>query len=204
MVGGEDDIVASIEPILRTIAPGVDAAERTPGRSGEPGQEEYGYLHCGPSGAGHFVKMVHNGIEYGDMQLICESYQIMKELLGMSPDEVGRYWIDRKVRGQSAAPRSLPSAAHVAKVAAKFPGAIGYLPADQLTSDIQAVPDSISIARRTQAIAWQNVVFALTIKAVVMVLGLAGFASMWMAVFADSGVAMLCVLNSIRLLYRKR
>ena len=73
-----------------------------------------------------------------------------------------------------------------------------------MTSDIQAVPDSISIARRTQAIAWQNVVFALTIKAVVMVLGLAGFASMWMAVFADSGVAMLCVLNSIRLLYRKR
>ncbi|MBC7976393.1 MAG: hypothetical protein H7138_15590 [Myxococcales bacterium] len=62
-----------------------------------------------------------------------------KAVLGMSPDEVGRFWIDRKVRGQSAAPRSLPSAAHVAKVAAKFPGAIGYLPADQLTSDIQAV-----------------------------------------------------------------
>jgi len=60
-------------------------------------------------------------------------------VLGMSPDEVGRYWIDRKVRGQSAAPRSLPSPAHVAKVAAKFPGAIGYLTADQLTSDVQAV-----------------------------------------------------------------
>jgi hypothetical protein len=62
-----------------------------------------------------------------------------KAVLGMSPDEVGRFWVDRKVRGQSAAPRSLPSAAHVAKVAAKFPGAIGYLPADQLTSDVQAV-----------------------------------------------------------------
>jgi hypothetical protein len=62
-----------------------------------------------------------------------------KAVLGMSPDEVGRFWIDRKVRGQSAAPRSLPSAAHVAKVAAKFPGAIGYLTADQLTSDIQPV-----------------------------------------------------------------
>ena len=72
-----------------------------------------------------------------------------------------------------------------------------------MTSDIQAVPDSISIARRTQTIAWQNVVFALAIKAAVMVLGLFGYASMWMAVFADSGVAMLCVLNSIRLLYRK-
>jgi len=62
-----------------------------------------------------------------------------KAVLGMSPDEVGRFWVDRKIRGQSGAPRSLPSAAHIAKVAAKFPGAIGYLPADQLTSDIQAV-----------------------------------------------------------------
>lgn len=62
-----------------------------------------------------------------------------KAVLGMSPDEVGRFWVDRKVRGQSAAPRSLPSSAHIAKVAAKFPGAIGYLPADQMTSDIQAV-----------------------------------------------------------------
>jgi hypothetical protein len=62
-----------------------------------------------------------------------------KAVLGMSPDQVGRFWIDRKVRGQSAAPRALPSPAHVAKVAAKFPGAIGYLPADQLTSDIQPV-----------------------------------------------------------------
>jgi len=62
-----------------------------------------------------------------------------KAVLGMSPDEVGRFWVDRKVRGQSAAPRSLPSPAHIAKVAAKFPGAIGYLPADQMTSDIQAV-----------------------------------------------------------------
>jgi len=60
-------------------------------------------------------------------------------VLGMSPDEVGRYWVDRKVRGQSAAPRSLPSAAHIAKVAAKFPGAISYLPEDQITSDIQPV-----------------------------------------------------------------
>jgi hypothetical protein len=60
-------------------------------------------------------------------------------VLGMSPDEVGRFWVDRKIRGQSGAPRSLPSAAHVAKVAAKFPHAIGYLPADQLTSDVQAV-----------------------------------------------------------------
>jgi hypothetical protein len=62
-----------------------------------------------------------------------------KAVLGMSPDEVGRFWVDRKIRGQSGAPRSLPSPAHIAKVAAKFPNAIGYLPEDQVTTDIQAV-----------------------------------------------------------------
>ena len=62
-----------------------------------------------------------------------------KSVLGMTPEEVGRFWVDRKVRGQSAAPRSLPSPAHMAKVTAKFPGAIGYLAEDQLTSDVQAV-----------------------------------------------------------------
>jgi len=72
-----------------------------------------------------------------------------------------------------------------------------------LTSQVRAIPESIAIARATKKIAWQNVIFALAVKAVVMALGLAGFASMWLAVFADSGVAMLCVLNSIRQLYRK-
>jgi Cd2+/Zn2+-exporting ATPase len=73
-----------------------------------------------------------------------------------------------------------------------------------MTADMDAVPESVSIARKTKAIAWQNVVFALGVKAVVMVLGLLGGASMWLAVFADSGVAMLCVLNSIRLLRHRR
>lgn len=72
-----------------------------------------------------------------------------------------------------------------------------------MTSDVSAIPKSIAIARSTAAIARQNVIFALTVKLVVMALGLTGYASMWMAVFADSGVAMLCVLNSIRLLYIK-
>ena len=72
-----------------------------------------------------------------------------------------------------------------------------------MTSNMEAVPQSISIAKSTTQIAWQNVVFALAVKALVMVLGLTGYASMWMAVFADSGVAMLCVLNSIRALYKK-
>jgi Cd2+/Zn2+-exporting ATPase len=73
-----------------------------------------------------------------------------------------------------------------------------------MTSDVAAIPESLYIAKQTARIAWQNVVFALVVKAAVMVLGLLGHASMWMAVFADSGVAMLCVLNSIRLLYKKK
>ena len=72
-----------------------------------------------------------------------------------------------------------------------------------MTSDVEAVPQALKIAADTNKIAWQNVVFALAVKFAVMLLGLFGFASMWLAVFADSGVAMLCVLNSIRMLYRK-
>ena len=72
-----------------------------------------------------------------------------------------------------------------------------------MNSSVGAIPQSISIARRTRRISWQNVIFALAIKIIVMILGLCGFASMWMAVFADSGVAMLCVLNSIRALYAR-
>ena len=73
-----------------------------------------------------------------------------------------------------------------------------------MTSDPAAIPQALDIAKKTRTAAWQNVVFALVIKFAVMVLGLFGFASMWLAVFADSGVAMLCVLNSIRMLYRKK
>lgn len=62
-----------------------------------------------------------------------------RAILGMTPDETGRFWVDRTVRGQSAAPRSLPSATHLAKVAAKFPNAIAYVPSDRLTPDVQAV-----------------------------------------------------------------
>ena len=72
-----------------------------------------------------------------------------------------------------------------------------------MTSRTDAIPEAITLARRTRHIAWQNVVFALGIKLAVMVLGLLGYANMWLAVFADSGVAMLCVLNSIRMLYKK-
>ena len=72
-----------------------------------------------------------------------------------------------------------------------------------MTSNVESIPQAIAIARSTNRIAVQNVVFALVIKVIVMILGLCGHANMWMAVFADTGVAMLCVLNSIRVLYKK-
>jgi 6-phosphogluconate dehydrogenase len=77
MIGGPDDAFARIEPIFATLAPGVEAAERTPGREGDPSPAEQGYLHCGPTGAGHFVKMVHNGIEYGVMAAYAEGLNIL-------------------------------------------------------------------------------------------------------------------------------
>jgi 6-phosphogluconate dehydrogenase len=77
MVGGDDFAYARIENLLRSLAPGVESAERTPGRDGEPTASEHGYLHCGPVGAGHFVKMVHNGIEYGMMAAFAEGLNIL-------------------------------------------------------------------------------------------------------------------------------
>ena len=78
MVGGDDAAVARLSPVLDALAPGVGAAPRTPGRDGDPAPEEEGWLHCGPSGAGHFVKMVHNGIEYGLMQAYAEGLNVLK------------------------------------------------------------------------------------------------------------------------------
>jgi len=78
MIGGEDDIVAHLDPIFRTIAPGIGDIDRTPSRSGDPSSSELGYLHCGPNGAGHFVKMVHNGIEYGIMAAYAEGLNILR------------------------------------------------------------------------------------------------------------------------------
>jgi 6-phosphogluconate dehydrogenase len=78
MIGGEDEQVNRLNPIWASIAPGVDAAPRTPGRTGDPSPAENGYYHCGPNGAGHFVKMVHNGIEYGMMAAYAEGLNIIK------------------------------------------------------------------------------------------------------------------------------
>jgi 6-phosphogluconate dehydrogenase len=78
MIGGDEDAFTHAEPIFESVAPGVDAAERTPGRDGEVGQAEKGYLYCGPAGAGHFVKMIHNGIEYGMMAALAEGLNILR------------------------------------------------------------------------------------------------------------------------------
>ena len=78
MIGGPDDAVERLDPIFKTLAPGVGAAERTPGLSGDPTPAENGYLHCGPVGSGHFVKMVHNGIEYGIMAAYAEGLNVLE------------------------------------------------------------------------------------------------------------------------------
>ena len=78
MIGGPDQEVQRLDPIFKTLAPGAGSIPRTPGRKGDPTTAELGYLHCGPNGAGHFVKMVHNGIEYGIMAAYAEGLDILR------------------------------------------------------------------------------------------------------------------------------
>ena len=78
MIGGEDAVVKSLDPIFATLAPARDSAPKLPGKDKSVGTSEHGYLHCGPSGAGHFVKMVHNGIEYGLMAAYAEGFNILR------------------------------------------------------------------------------------------------------------------------------
>jgi 6-phosphogluconate dehydrogenase len=88
MIGGENEIVERLEPVFASLAPGVDAAPRTEGKTGDPSPAEQGYLHCGPNGAGHFVKMVHNGIEYGIMAAYAEGLNVLhKANAGMQTTE---------------------------------------------------------------------------------------------------------------------
>ncbi|MBM3146762.1 MAG: decarboxylating 6-phosphogluconate dehydrogenase [Actinobacteria bacterium] len=89
MIGGDAETVAFLDPLFSALAPGVEAAPRTRGRGGEPSTAERGYLHCGPAGAGHFVKMVHNGIEYGLMAAYAEGLNILKHAdIGLGSHEV--------------------------------------------------------------------------------------------------------------------
>jgi 6-phosphogluconate dehydrogenase len=89
MIGGEKEIVKRLDPILATLAPGIGDIPRTPGREKLGGTSEQGYLHCGPNGAGHFVKMVHNGIEYGIMAAYAEGLGILQNAnIGKKQNEV--------------------------------------------------------------------------------------------------------------------
>jgi 6-phosphogluconate dehydrogenase len=94
MMGGPDEAVDRLDPIFATLAPGMGDIPRTPGRDGRGGTAEKGYLHCGPSGAGHFVKMVHNGIEYGLMQAYGEGFDIMKHANSKELPEEHRFNLD--------------------------------------------------------------------------------------------------------------
>jgi 6-phosphogluconate dehydrogenase len=94
MVGGEREAVRELEPILRALAPGRGTIARTPGRGGRGSTADEGWLHCGPAGAGHFVKMVHNGIEYGMMQAYAEGFDLMKSAAKPSVPADWRYELD--------------------------------------------------------------------------------------------------------------
>ncbi len=94
MIGGDKPVVDHLDPILKTLAPGIGNIDRTPGRKGLDPRAEEGYLHCGPVGAGHFVKMVHNGIEYGVMQAYAEGFDILRNVNIPAVPENRRYKLD--------------------------------------------------------------------------------------------------------------
>ena len=94
MIGGEADVVDRLDPIFDTLAPGYGAISRTPGRDGGDRRAERGYIHAGPAGAGHFVKMVHNGIEYGLMQAYAEGFDVLKRRASDKLPESERFDID--------------------------------------------------------------------------------------------------------------
>jgi len=91
MIGGSEEVVRQLDPIFKTLAPGCGDIPRTPGREKMPGTAEEGYIYCGPSGAGHFVKMVHNGIEYGMMQAYAEGFDIFRNANSKELPEDQRY-----------------------------------------------------------------------------------------------------------------
>jgi 6-phosphogluconate dehydrogenase len=94
MIGGEKDVIERLDPIFAALAPGQGDVPRTPGRAGRDARAEQGYIHAGPNGAGHFVKMVHNGIEYGLMQAYAEGFEILKKAGTEALPEVERFDLD--------------------------------------------------------------------------------------------------------------
>ena len=168
-------------------------------------------LDCSDSDAGVFCDKIYDKITRSAEKLVsqCEELEkmygipIINKRVSVTPISMagGALSPDGFIR----AARTLDRAADTLGI--NFIGGFGALVQKGMTRGaanlIEAIPEALSIAKKTWAIAWQNVIFALTVKFAVMLLGLVGIASMWLAVFADSGVAMLCVLNSVRLLYKK-
>ncbi|HEY7991521.1 MAG TPA: decarboxylating 6-phosphogluconate dehydrogenase [Stellaceae bacterium] len=94
MIGGDKDVVTRLDPIFAALAPGVGSIPKTPHRDGRDPRVERGYLHCGPAGAGHFVKMIHNGIEYGIMQAYAEGFDILHNKMSETLEEDDRFTLD--------------------------------------------------------------------------------------------------------------
>jgi 6-phosphogluconate dehydrogenase len=114
MIGGEAEIVRQLDPIFAALAPGRGNIPRTPGREGDGGTSELGYLHCGPSGAGHFVKMVHNGIEYGVMAAYAEGFAVLKAAnVGKQTDIIDAETTPLRDRGHYQYDLDLPEIAEV-------------------------------------------------------------------------------------------
>jgi 6-phosphogluconate dehydrogenase len=94
MIGGPAEAVRHLDPIFKTLAPGTSGLAPSPGREGRGGTAEQGYLHCGPAGSGHFVKMIHNGIEYGLMQAYAEGFDILRNANSQGLPEAHRFNLD--------------------------------------------------------------------------------------------------------------
>ncbi len=94
MIGGEQAVIERLDPLFASLAPGIGNIPRTKGRDGEPGRAEQGYIHAGPAGSGHFVKMVHNGIEYGLMQAYAEGFDILRGKASEALPQAERYELD--------------------------------------------------------------------------------------------------------------
>jgi 6-phosphogluconate dehydrogenase len=94
MIGGDKEAVDRLDPIFAALAPGKGDIEETPGREGRDPRVEQGYMHCGPGGAGHFVKMIHNGIEYGVMQAYAEGFDVLKNANSHNLQEEHRFTVD--------------------------------------------------------------------------------------------------------------
>jgi 6-phosphogluconate dehydrogenase len=123
MIGGKKEIVDRLDPIFKALAPGIGNVPRTPGRDGRDPRAELGYIHAGPHGAGHFVKMVHNGIEYGLMQAYAEGFDILKNASSGSLPEETRFELD------------LPDIAEVWRRGSVISSWLLDLTADALTAD---------------------------------------------------------------------